>query len=187
MPCAPSLTVHLCRPTNQVWLPTWAQEVSDHGSGAKAEAGRPVRDVPGRVVRRAAPHGDQDAGPPLPPHPSCSLARCGTHSCRGERARVLPASSSLLPSSTRPASRRGSGDVRRSPYPECAGARYQLNGLLQGAVDPLPLEPIAPIFPSRLRLLIACAPCSQVLPSRGSTSMAAPPPPPHRPLPRSVL
>jgi hypothetical protein len=50
-------------------------------------------------------------------------------------------------------------------------------GLLQGAVYPLPLEPIAPNFPFWLRLLIACAPCSQVVPSRGSTSTAAPPPP----------
>jgi hypothetical protein len=64
------------------------------------------------------------------------------------------------------------------PYPECACQRHQLKlGLLRGAAHPLPLEPIAPNFPSRLRLPIACALCSQVVSSRGSTSMAAPPSP----------
>jgi hypothetical protein len=39
-----------------------------------------------------------------------------------------------------------------------------------------PSNPHSPNLPYRLRLLIACAPCSQVVPSRGSTSTAPLPP-----------
>jgi hypothetical protein len=119
--------------------------------------------------------------PPLQPRPSlvphAYWHACSTPSCMGERASVFAPRFEPAAFIHAFSLEERSGDVRRPPRTLSAQVNVTNSMAASRCTHPLPLEPIAPNLPSRLRRLIACAPCSQVISSRGSTSTAAAPPP----------